>query len=648
MGHVQTFYITRVCVKVLRQHRVFFFCVCVCVLGTEFFNMNLFCFTLDGSSESIYEPPHNSGLKDVLPKYHCSPLLRRRPHWTGSDPNISNVQTPDNVRLGRHSRRSCIPSSALENETLDYTCWTSSGFWKDAHHEETDLKIETSKTTEDRMKELNSGKIKNSLLVQSGKCNDDKDGSKNSTSRLKMLHNLVQAKNGHRNASGKGKHQPHKSNHSSDLSSKSNPVLSCISLGKKVEKKSSQMDQQSQQDEVNNCSEDLKREGVWSPIDCSQPCSPYNYTCGQPGQEPWVCGGNLLLPRATEWDRFESLIQELDRKEADLPSTTITDSSTETQSPEKSTKYGKLGTQTVLTPFMKTQHDTRSLSETKLRQGSPEEAPRVDTRSSENTQGKKDTAVTYANDKKSGDKWESSDVRRITEGCKLYSTSMESLHSLNSRQSSSSGVTSDCSSYRGSLRLEDDFFCTRLFCGRARVHTEFMPSPYDTESLKLKVGDVIDIIQKRPMGIWTGMLNEQIGNFKFIYVDEIREDPETHKETQNHRAKPKYKSTVHEVLRRLSLEEYSCSLEQNGYQTVDDLMRLKADHLTKLKVTDPVHRHRLLAAVESFQRQSSDDHMEEPNQEAENSKGIKSLWKIVRAVKLIIFPGQTMRKTIRH
>lgn len=51
------------------------------------------------------------------------------------------------------------------------------------------------------------------------------------------------------------------------------------------------------------------------------------------------------------------------------------------------------------------------------------------------------------------------------------------------------GVTSgsDCSSNRNSLKLEDDLLCTRQFCGRARVHTEFVPSPYDTESLKLQV-----------------------------------------------------------------------------------------------------------------------------------------------------------------
>lgn len=51
------------------------------------------------------------------------------------------------------------------------------------------------------------------------------------------------------------------------------------------------------------------------------------------------------------------------------------------------------------------------------------------------------------------------------------------------------GVTSgsDYSSNRNSLKLEDELLCTRQFCGRARVHTEYVPSPYDTESLKLKV-----------------------------------------------------------------------------------------------------------------------------------------------------------------
>lgn len=46
--------------------------------------------------------------------------------------------------------------------------------------------------------------------------------------------------------------------------------------------------------------------------------------------------------------------------------------------------------------------------------------------------------------------------------------------------------TSDYFSNRDSLRLDDDTFA-KQYCGRARVHTDFVPSPYDTESLSLKV-----------------------------------------------------------------------------------------------------------------------------------------------------------------
>lgn len=69
---------------------------------------------------------------------------------------------------------------------------------------------------------------------------------------------------------------------------------------------------------------------------------------------------------------------------------------------------------------------------------------------------------------------------------------------------------------------------------------------------------MIDIITKSPMGTWTGMLNNRIGTFKFIYVDVLTEaGPETmHSLGVRH----KCRSTVHEVLRRLSLEVFSyCS-----------------------------------------------------------------------------------------
>ncbi|XP_061137710.1 SAM domain-containing protein SAMSN-1-like isoform X2 [Syngnathus typhle] len=187
-----------------------------------------------------------------------------------------------------------------------------------------------------------------------------------------------------------------------------------------------------------------------------------------------------------------------------------------------------------------------------------------------------------------------------------------SLESLYSAQSSSSGVTSESngSGQRESLRLQEDGSYQGQFCGRARVHTDFVPSPYDTDSLKLKAGDIISLISKPPMGIWTGMLNNRVGNFKFIYVEvlveeekkeEERDDgddgddeaPNIRQEKLCKRPRPK---TLLELLERLNLEEYASALLLNGYQTVEDLTHLQEKHLIELNVKDPEHRSKLLAA----------------------------------------------------
>ncbi|KAK2880918.1 hypothetical protein Q8A67_018186 [Cirrhinus molitorella] len=200
-----------------------------------------------------------------------------------------------------------------------------------------------------------------------------------------------------------------------------------------------------------------------------------------------------------------------------------------------------------------------------------------------------------------------------------------SLESLYSGQSSSSGVASnsDVSSNRDSLKLEEEVPYTGQFCGRAKVHTDFVPSPYDTDSLKLKVGDIINIISKPPMGIWTGMLNNKVGNFKFIYVDVLPE-----KEKEEEEEAPKIRpvkvckkprpNTLLELLERLNLEEYASSLLLNGYQTVDDLKHLKERHLIELNVTDPEDRRRLLAASDCLYVTSKDEEGEMKGNEEED------------------------------
>uniref|UniRef100_A0A3Q0SNQ7 SAM domain, SH3 domain and nuclear localisation signals 1a n=1 Tax=Amphilophus citrinellus TaxID=61819 RepID=A0A3Q0SNQ7_AMPCI len=198
-----------------------------------------------------------------------------------------------------------------------------------------------------------------------------------------------------------------------------------------------------------------------------------------------------------------------------------------------------------------------------------------------------------------------------------------SLESLYSGQSSSSGVTSESngSGQRDSLRLEEDGSYQGQFCGRARVHTDFVPSPYDTDSLKLKVGDIINIISKPPMGIWTGMLNNKVGNFKFIYVDvlvEKEEEEEAPKIRQQKLCKRPRPKTLLELLERLNLEEYASALMLNGYETVESLMHLQEKHLIELNVKDPEHRQKLLTAAE-YHYTEGDDVREEEEHKSSHS-----------------------------
>ncbi|XP_041808637.1 SAM domain-containing protein SAMSN-1b [Chelmon rostratus] len=592
--------------------------------------MNLFCFTLEGSTDSIYEPAYSQTLKEVLPKYQCSPALRmRKPEWGGSDPSISSDRPQGSIKvIKRNNRRSCVSTSPLDNETSEMG---------KAPRQSSML------TRDDRAKELNSHRTQARLPAEGGDAAADTAESIHTTGRLKKLQNLVHAQKGHQGGAAKGKTTSENGDHLANVLSNNNPVLTCIGLGKRAEKKPSKTAPslpQQQQQQPRDVHEDSEEEGawsprlgsyLWSPFECPQPWTPFYHTCRQPRHELWVCGGNLSLPRATEWDRFESLIQELDSKQSDLsPAHTVCRPITDLQRSQSTlTRFGRFDAFRQHSPLMRPEDNGGSLQKQeqngdpatlRLQRKEMETSPHRDRKHIKASAERRLTAIINGNTQR-----DEADSRGVggggpfIKGHRGCSNSLESLYSLNSGQSSSSGVTSgsDCSSNRDSLRLEDDLLCTRQFCGRARVHTDFVPSPYDTESLKLKVGDVIDVIAKPPMGIWTGMLNNRLGNFKFIYVDLLTEEsPETHEGTCTHRVRQK--STVLEVLRRLSLEEYSSSLQRHGYQTVDDLMRLREHHLTELNVTDPEHRHRLLAAVDSLQQLRSDSQKEnEANQEAE-------------------------------
>ncbi|XP_043913082.1 SAM and SH3 domain-containing protein 3 [Protopterus annectens] len=184
-----------------------------------------------------------------------------------------------------------------------------------------------------------------------------------------------------------------------------------------------------------------------------------------------------------------------------------------------------------------------------------------------------------------------------------YMYSDENPHSPASRQTSSGSEIQSpdfTGSSRNSMRLEDmTSLYTGPFCGRARVHTDFIPSPYDIESLKLTKGDIIYIIEKPPVGTWTGVLRNKVGSFKFIYVDILPEETEQPKPSRTHskskRPKPK---NLQELLERINLQEHIPTLLLNGYQSLDDFKELKELHLNELNITDPEDRAKLLTAAD--------------------------------------------------
>uniref|UniRef100_A0A8C0QS84 SAM and SH3 domain containing 3 n=1 Tax=Chelonoidis abingdonii TaxID=106734 RepID=A0A8C0QS84_CHEAB len=185
------------------------------------------------------------------------------------------------------------------------------------------------------------------------------------------------------------------------------------------------------------------------------------------------------------------------------------------------------------------------------------------------------------------------------------------------------GCTSPCTpgSNRNSVRLEEPSLpYSGPFCGRARVHTDFTPSPYDKDSLKLRKGDIIGIIEKPPVGTWTGVLNNRVGSFKFIYVDIIPEEPvparKNRVQSKSKRPKPK---TLHELLERINLEEHISTLLLNGYQTLEDFKELRETHLNELNIMDPQHRAKLLTAADLLEAEEGESL--EPHPSPSDPKG---------------------------
>eukprot|EP00063_Salmo_salar_P078038 XP_014052873.1 PREDICTED: uncharacterized protein LOC106603553 isoform X2 [Salmo salar] len=652
--------------------------------------MNLFCFSLEGSTDSLYEPALNKHpviqedscrVPSRHNSRHSSPSLRDRAKWRGSDPCIpTELSEAHKSHLKKKKRRSHVPTtSTSDNETIDNT--DTNVYWQSPREKQDFVHIKNNHNeemgqgpcqrsvlaVEDRVEQLNSERREKEPTTQGvnfeawnpnyeppdihqqNMTGDAEADMAESKGKLKRFQRLVKVKKGSQMGLDDGKTDSNCHLADSVFSNES-PVITCIGLGKKTEKKSSKADPPAPQKQQTKETNGKAVEGPWSTgvhhhhwglTEFPPPWDVPYHTCHRPPGEPRNYGFDFTLPRATAWDRFESLVQELDSKQTPpvfshqrvIRSITDLDISEST----RSTSFGRFDSLRHQPDPVKPEENGGALS-----------AEGEQVNSGDQTRsggiGKKMKAISLTMRKRMGRQYAKAlseemcdeterdeegegdvvySVHSFPKGHRKSSHSLESLYSLNSGQSSSSGVTSgsDGSSNRDSLRLDEELplSYTGQFCGRARVHTDFVPSPYDTESLKLKVGDVIEIISKPPMGIWTGMLNNKVGNFKFIYVDliveKVPEPPQKMTHRRSRRPRPK---TLQELLERLNLEEYASSLLLNGYQTVDDLRELKEQHLVELNVTDSEHRHRLMAAVDCLQEPQSDGQEGELNQEAKS------------------------------
>ncbi|CAB1348076.1 unnamed protein product [Coregonus sp. 'balchen'] len=287
------------------------------------------------------------------------------------------------------------------------------------------------------------------------------------------------------------------------------------------------------------------------------------HICRRPLTEYPVYANDYTLPRAKDWAKHQGLAQDGSLKRDPLPQgvpLSVTD--VDQCNPNRSTSFGRFEGLRQPSPARLEENGTTVAEESgcegsdQTKQGSLGKKMKAISLTMRRKMGKKHskTFSEEAGEDTDRDLEEETERGHPLEKCSEKTSN--SLESLSSGQSSSSGVASvsDGSSTRDSLRLEEDGSYNGHFCGRARV------------------GDIISIISKPPMGIWTGMLNYKVGNFKFIYVD----------------------------------VEYASALLLNGYQTVEDLRHLQEKHLIELNVMNPEHRGRLLAAADCRYTESDD------------------------------------------
>ncbi|XP_053561166.1 SAM domain-containing protein SAMSN-1 [Bombina bombina] len=602
---------------------------------------------LEGSMDNLYEPVEN--IQDSKENNVCraSTLLNSSTKNVPNDASLSlEFSDFDHADATKKQKRSLMQKSVSENEAFDRRIWTTT-HWHNSRKGDNDsylrrhcyiedlsdedfimgdkIHLLTRKKAEETLHQISTCEQWNLPHIQSVQesSNDMEfdDSKSEATGTLKRLQKLVRTKKSCTNENVKHNLLPR--SHSQDTEEEEEALTTCMKLTKSQDKKIYK-EHAKQKHEAETCEQMIT-------------------TLDQHCNTKWNNYGNVHSEKNsylfTNWKSFPdsefdpflfsiSQIEEWEKCTCCIHHTQISPSLTDMDLPYswRKTSFGAFDRLRKQSTSKSEDVHEGSQTETLYEGGVP------DTDKTHNNTGslsKKMKAISLTMKKKMGKKYSkglSEDMhedgdefyshRYSDPGGGIYlksSESIESLYSLNSGQSSSSGVTSssDATSNRDSFRLDEDIPYTGPFCGRAKVHTDFTPSPYDTDSLKIKKGDIIDIIYKTPMGIWTGMLNNKVGNFKFIYVDIIfEEEIQPKKIIKRRRSKRPKPKTMEELLERLNLQDYISSLLLNGYETLEDLKDLKESHLYELNITSMEDRERLLSAIENLQDCENDGQTE--------------------------------------
>ncbi|XP_048120155.1 SAM domain-containing protein SAMSN-1a isoform X1 [Alosa alosa] len=589
--------------------------------------MNLFCFSLEGSLDSLYEAVQDSSNTEVYSvptrsRSHAG-LLHEHSKWNATRRCSSTDFSYASNSTSRKKTSGMVSKSVSDNESLDNaSCSNGPPFWLPARNPEDLLHIKNNqneelessvtqlhhRTSQENLYPKMSRPLKlvcyeeytpNQQLQRAATVTKNKDIRE---SRGTTRKSQKSGKKGNGNIRPRNTSKPTGKGRSKSRGP--SPAAAAAALENGVHRL----------DLRDGGAPGSRERQSWSaPIEATQVWCPSYHTCRRPHTEYHVYSQDLTLPPGKDWIRPELTTDRCVRRDGPC---SIVRSVTDMDVSKRSTSFGRFDKQQQ--PTVKPQENGTAVPEggnvslencEPGKQGGLGKKMKAISMTMRLKMGRK-CAKNFAEDmvdQPAKDKEEETDSPTDKP-----SDSSESLYSGQSSTSSGGVVSSsDGCSIRGSLRLEEEVPYAGQFCGRARVHTDFVPSPYDTDSLRLKVGDIISVIRKPPMGIWTGMLNNKVGNFKFIYVDML---PEKEKEDDTPKIRPQRLSkrprpkTLLELLERLQLEEYASSLLLNGYQTVEDLIHLQEKHLIELNITDPEHQRKLLAVADVHYEIGGDDH----------------------------------------